>query len=48
MGEKLGAFISHPAFAELPALLETPGTDGHGPGTYQVTALRELYRRWTS
>jgi deoxyribonuclease-4 len=48
MGEKLGAFISHPAFAELPALLETPGSDGHGPGAGQVTALRELYERWTS
>jgi deoxyribonuclease-4 len=48
MGEKLGVFLSHPAFAELPALLETPGLDGHGPGAEQVTALRELYRRWTS
>lgn len=48
MGEKLGVFISHPAFAELAALLETPGTDGHGPGADQVTALRDLYRRWTS
>jgi len=48
MGEKLGVFLSHPAFAELPALLETPGTDGHGPGADQVKALRELYRRWTS
>jgi deoxyribonuclease-4 len=48
MGEKLGVFLSHPAFAELPALLETPGPDGHGPGADQVTALRELHRRWTS
>ena len=48
MGEKLGVSISHPAFAELTALLETPGTDGHGPGADQVTALRDLYRRWTS
>lgn len=48
MGEKLGVFLSHPAFANLPALLETPGTDGHGPGADQVTALRELYDRWTS
>ena len=47
MGEKLGVFLSHPAFAELPALLETPGLDGHGPGAEQVTALRELYERWT-
>jgi hypothetical protein len=46
--EKLGVFLSHPAFAELSALLETPGSDGRGPGADQVTALRELYRRWTS
>jgi len=48
MGEKLGVFLSHPAFAQLPALLETPGPDGHGPGAGEVTALRELYGRWTS
>ena len=48
MGEKLGVFLSHPAFADLPALLETPGPDGHGPDAAEVTALRELYRRWTS
>jgi deoxyribonuclease IV len=46
MGEKLGVFLSHPAFAELPALLETPGLDHHGPGAGEVTALRELYVRW--
>ncbi|MGA9761075.1 MAG: deoxyribonuclease IV [Gaiellaceae bacterium] len=48
MGEKLGVFLSHPAFADLPALLETPGPDGHGPGAAEVTALRELYGRWKS
>jgi len=48
MGEKLGVFLSHPAFADLPALLETPGPDGHGPDAAEVTALRELYARWTS
>jgi deoxyribonuclease-4 len=48
MGEKLGVFLSHPAFADLPALLETPGPDGHGPGATEITALRELYGRWTS
>jgi len=47
MGEKLGVFISHPAFAELSALLETPGSNGHGPGADQVTALRDLNLRWT-
>jgi deoxyribonuclease-4 len=47
MGEKLGVFLSHPAFADLPALLETPGPGGRGPDAAEVTALRELYRRWT-
>ncbi len=48
MGEKLGVFLSHPAFASLPVLLETPGVEGHGPGASEVTKLRELYLRWTS
>jgi deoxyribonuclease-4 len=48
MGEKLGVFVSHPAFAELPALLETPGSDGHGPDASQVESLRALYRRWAN
>jgi deoxyribonuclease-4 len=48
MGEKLGVFLSHPAFRGLPALLETPGPEGHGPDANQVEKLRELYRRWVS
>ena len=36
MGDKLGVFLSHPKLQGLPALLEVPGTDGHGPG--QATA----------
>jgi deoxyribonuclease-4 len=48
MGEKLGVFLSHPAFAELPALLETPGPEGHGPDANEVGKLRELRERWTS
>ena len=48
MGEKLGVFLSHPAFHELPALLETPGPEGHGPDADQVAKLRELCTRWTS
>jgi deoxyribonuclease-4 len=31
MGSKLSVFLAHPAFQELPAILETPGPDGHGP-----------------
>ncbi|MDQ3823717.1 MAG: deoxyribonuclease IV, partial [Actinomycetota bacterium] len=28
MGEKLGVFLAHPRFQELPAVLEVPGKDG--------------------
>ena len=31
MGEGLGAFLAHRSFQKLPAYLEVPGTDGHGP-----------------
>ncbi|MGZ4385517.1 MAG: deoxyribonuclease IV [Gaiellaceae bacterium] len=47
IGEKLGAFLTHPAFQGLPALLETPGLDGHGPDAAQVRSLRELHARWS-
>jgi deoxyribonuclease-4 len=47
LGEKLGVFISHPAFQELPALLEVPGKDGHGPDADEIRKLRELHSRWT-
>lgn len=48
IGEQLGAFLAHPAFQELPALLEVPGQDGHGPDADEVRKLRELHARWTS
>jgi deoxyribonuclease-4 len=46
MGEKLGVFLSHPAFQTLPAVLEVPGSNGHGPDAAEVTKLRELHARW--
>jgi deoxyribonuclease IV len=46
LGDGLGQFLVHPAFQGLPALLEVPGTDGHGPNAQQVQALKELHRRW--
>jgi deoxyribonuclease-4 len=46
MGERLGVFLSHPAFQGLPAVLEVPGADGHGPGADDVKKLRELHARW--
>ena len=48
MGEKLGVFLSHPAFQRLPALLEVPGRDNHGPDADEVRKLRELHARWTA
>ena len=47
MGEQLGVFVGHPALQGLPAVLEVPGKDGHGPDAEQVTKLRELHARWT-
>lgn len=46
MGEKLGAFLSHPALQGLPALLEVPGKDGRGPDADEVRKLRQLHARW--
>jgi len=48
MGERLGVFLGHPALQGLPAVLEVPGKDGHGPDAEQVTKLRELHARWTT
>jgi deoxyribonuclease IV len=47
MGNGLGTFLAHPRFEGLPALLEVPGKDGHGPDADEVRKLRELYRRST-
>jgi deoxyribonuclease-4 len=46
MGEKLGVFLGHPALQNLPAVLEVPGEDGHGPNADEVRKLRELHARW--
>ena len=46
MGERLGVFLGHPALQELPALLEVPGKDGHGPDADEVRKLKELHGRW--
>ncbi len=45
MGDRIGVFLAHPAFQLLPAILETPGPDGHGPDAEEVRRLRELHRR---
>ncbi len=44
LGDGLGIFLAHPAFQELPAILETPGPEGHGPDRDELNRLRELHR----
>jgi deoxyribonuclease-4 len=46
LGEGLGAFLAHPRFQHLPAYLETPGPDKHGPDAAEIRKLRELHARW--
>ena len=45
MGSRIDVFLAHPAFQGLPAILETPGPDGHGPDAEEVRRLRDLHRR---
>ena len=43
LGRKgLRAFLSEPRFEELPALIETPGPDGHGPDRKEVRTAKRL------
>jgi deoxyribonuclease-4 len=48
LGEKLGVFLGHPKLQGLPAVLEVPGPDGHGPDASQVKATKELHARWAA
>jgi deoxyribonuclease-4 len=43
LAAKLAVFLGHPLLQGLPAVLETPGKDGHGPDGDDVTALKALY-----
>jgi deoxyribonuclease-4 len=45
MGERLGTFLAHPAFQELPAVMEVPGPDNHGADACEMRKLRELHAR---
>jgi len=47
MGNKLAVFLGHPKLQGLPALLEVPGADGHGPDLEQMMKLRKLYENAT-
>src|ERR1051326_1224705 len=46
LGDKLGVFLSHPKLQGLPAFLEVPGTDNHGPDKKQLDKLRRLHEKW--
>jgi deoxyribonuclease-4 len=45
LGDRLGAFLAPQAFQKLPALLEVPGPDGHGPDAAELDRLRALHRK---
>jgi deoxyribonuclease IV len=45
IGEQLSVFLGHPKLQGLPALLEVPGLEGHGPDLDQMTKLRKLYAK---
>jgi len=47
MGTKIGAFLGHPGLQGLPAVLETPGPDNHGPDKAELARVRRIHRRWT-
>jgi deoxyribonuclease-4 len=48
IGDKLGVFLAHPRLQGLPAVLEVPGADGHGPNADEIRKLRELHARWAA
>ena len=43
MGKKLGVFLRHPKLQSLPAVLEVPGEDGHGPNAAEVRKAKKLH-----
>jgi len=45
MGEKLGVFLGNPRLQGLPAVLETSGTDKHGPDANEVRKAKEIRER---
>ena len=46
LGEELGVFLSHPSLQGLPAVMETPGPDKHGPDRAEMQKVRDLHSRW--
>jgi len=48
IGEGLGAFLTHPKLQRLPAFLEVPGKDGHGPDAHELEKIRDIHGRWNT
>jgi deoxyribonuclease IV len=46
LGDKLGVFLSNPRLQGLPAVLEVPGRDGHGPNADEVAKAKDIHKRW--
>ena len=45
MGKKLGVFLGNPRLQGLPAVLEVPGKDGHGPDADEIEKTKRLHAR---
>jgi deoxyribonuclease-4 len=45
LGERLGVFLAHPRLQGLPAVMEVPGPDNHGPDAFELRKVRELHAR---
>jgi deoxyribonuclease-4 len=43
IGDRLGLFLGHPSLQGLPAVMEVPGPDGHGPDAGEMKKLRALH-----
>jgi deoxyribonuclease IV len=48
IGEGIGVFLGHPKVQQLPAFLEVPGADGHGPNAEEIQKLRDVHARATA
>jgi deoxyribonuclease-4 len=45
IGDKMAAMLGHPAVRNLPAVLEVPGPDDHGPDAAEIAKLKALYKK---
>jgi deoxyribonuclease-4 len=43
IGKKLGVFLGNPRLQGLPAVLEVPGKDGHGPDADEIKKTKRLH-----